>query len=195
MPGALSALGILMADVVRDYSRTVMLPPFAETLELHFNELEARGEKELAAEGLRGISTRSADLRYVGQGYELNVPFTPNLLSSFHQLHQMRYGYAAPEKSVEVVNVRVRLTAATTPVELPSQPLVLGDGHQALRKKHRIFFEQSWRESNVYDRDLLLPGDQFAGPALITEYSSTTVLPPGWKARVDCYRNLILEVG
>lgn len=194
MPGALSALGILMADVVRDYSRTVMLPPLAESLEPHFSELEARGEKELAAEGLRGLSTRSADLRYVGQGYEINVPFSPNLLSSFHQLHQKRYGYAAPEKSVEVVNVRVRLTAATASVELPSQPMIAGDGHQALRKKRRIFFEQSWRESNVYDRDLFLPGDEFTGPALITEYSSTTVLPPGWKARVDCYRNLILEV-
>src|SRR5438067_3267065 len=74
MPGALSALGILMSDTVKDYSRTVMLSPDMTALESHFAELEQRAIKELAIDGLKGIIGRSLDLRYAGQGYELNVP-------------------------------------------------------------------------------------------------------------------------
>src|SRR5262249_46901412 len=72
MPGALSALGILISDVVKDYSRTVMLPPDSAELKKHFDELEDRGRKEFLADGLRPITTRSMDLRYKGQGFELN---------------------------------------------------------------------------------------------------------------------------
>lgn len=194
MPGALSALGILMADTVRDYSRTVMLPASTTLLEPYFVELEKRGTAEFRAEGLGGTITRSADLRYVGQGYEINVPAGTDMLANFHRAHQKRYGHSEEKKAVEVVNLRIRLTAVTAPLELPSRPVRQGDGQQALQKRRRIFFENQWLESSVYSRDLLLPGDEFPGPALITEYSATTILPPGCRARVDTYSNLILEV-
>ncbi len=194
MPGVLSAFGILMADVVRDYSRTVMTTAAPEKLDVYFSELEERGRADFARDGLAGESARSADLRYVGQGYELNVPEGENLLENFHGAHRKRYGYADTAKAVEVVNVRVRLTAKTAQVDLPRRPQRAGDGSQAVLKTRAIHFAGKWMESNVYRRELLVPGDSFAGPALITEYSSTTVLAPACFARVDEYANLVIEV-
>jgi N-methylhydantoinase A len=195
MPGALSALGILMADVVRDYSRTVMLPVAAADLEPDFADLEARGAEEFRREGLAGKSERSADLRYAGQGYELNVPAGYGMMEAFHDLHRRRFGYADAGRPVEVVNVRVRMTAKTPAVELPFRELVSGDGAQAVLKTRRVFFDGRWLQSKVYGREALVPGDSFTGPALITEYSATTVLPAGCVASVDGFRNLVIEVG
>jgi N-methylhydantoinase A len=204
MPGALSALGILMADVVREYSRTVMVRIGDEfsadawsALEAEFAGLERRGVAELAAEGLVGEPVRSADLRYAGQGYELNVGVASAeaMLESFHRAHERRYGYAARGRAVEIVNVRVRLTAKTEPVVLAEQEEQPGDGMQAFLKTRPIWFAGRWEESAVYQRERLTPGDRFAGPALVVEYSATTVLPPGCEARVDRFGNLIVEVG
>src|SRR5437764_2278969 len=94
MPGALSALGILGADVVRDYSRTVMTSTDDSLLEKHFFELESTGSAQFKAEGLSGSSIRSADLRYAGQGYEINVPASPEMLAQFHDAHRKRSGHA-----------------------------------------------------------------------------------------------------
>jgi N-methylhydantoinase A len=194
MPGALSALGILMADVVRDYSQTVMLPANPERLEPYFAKLEERGIKDFASEGLTGEGVRSADLRYVGQGYELNIRAGVNILDDFHRAHSKRYGYSDTAKAVEVVNIRVRLTAKTGQIGLPRQDARAGDGSQAVLKRRAIRFADEWRQSKVYQRDLLISGDTFAGPALITEYSSTTVLPPDCRVCVDEYANLVIEV-
>jgi N-methylhydantoinase A len=195
MPGALSALGILMADVVRDYSRTVMAPVDLSLLELHFVELEKRGAEEFRMEGQIGESERSADLRYVGQGYELNVPAREGLLEAFHDLHRKRFGYADTGKAVEVVNVRVRMTAKTEVVELPFREPRGGDGAQAVLKARSVYFDGEWLESKVYGREALVPGDSFAGPALITEYSATTVVPPACVASVDGFGNVVIAVG
>jgi N-methylhydantoinase A len=189
------ALGILMADVVRDYSRTVMLPAAAADLEPPFAELEAHGAQEFRDEGLAGDSERSADLRYAGQGYELNVPAAVGMLEAFHDLHRRRFGYADASKPVEVVNVRLRMTAETPAVELPFREPHAGDASQAVLKTRRIFFDGAWLESKVYGRESLVPGESFAGPALITEYSATTVLPPTCVALVDGFGNLVIEVG
>jgi len=199
LPGALSALGILLADTVRDYSRTVMLRASdAEILATQLQELETRSIEELQRQGLSGEAERSVerslDLRYVGQGYELNVPYGANYLDEFHSLHRKRYGYASAETPVEVVNVRVRVTVPTAPVELPKSELIAGDGSQAVRKTRPIYFDGAWRESKVYQREQLRSGDRFAGPALIAEYSSTTVVPPDCIAEVDAFGNLVIEV-
>lgn len=195
MPGALSALGILMANTVRNYSRTVMLGRAGrEDLQLHFTELEERGRGELQQEGLEGTASRSADLRYVGQGYELNVPDGEQLVEEFHALHKRRYGYSNPGHAIEVVTVRVRFVVESPPIHLPVHAAREGDGAQAIVKVRPIYFAGQWMESNVYSRDLLVAGDQFVGPALVTEYSATTVLPPGCEAAVDQYGNLIIEV-
>src|SRR5262245_43137560 len=100
MPGALSALGILMSDVVRDYSRTVMIPVAAEQtksfsldpghtrMERHFADLESKAGSEFQEEGLNGVATRSVDLRYAGQGYEINIQFGSNMFQYFHAAHR-----------------------------------------------------------------------------------------------------------
>jgi N-methylhydantoinase A len=198
MPGALSAVGILMADVVRDYSRTVMSSVSGDLdlqqLELHFDSLEAKGAAEFREEGLTGESERTLDLRYVGQGYELNVAAGAGMMEAFHALHKKRFGYADASRAVEVVTVRVRMTARSEAIDLPVSEVRDGDGSQAVVKSRPIFFDGEWVEGRVYDRDLLVPGDRFSGPGLVTEYSATTVVLPGCGVRVDELGNLVIEV-
>jgi N-methylhydantoinase A len=192
-PGALSAIGILLADTTREYSRTVMLPIDA-SFETVFSELEKLAAEDFRAEGLTGQSFRSVDVRYQGQGYELNVPHGPEMAAQFHDLHQRRFGFANELKAVEVVNVRVRMVSAAEPFEPVMQPLQEGDGSHALIGTRRVYFDNSFHEARIYDRELLLPGDTFAGPAIVSEYSSATVLPFGDVLRVDGLGNLIIEV-
>jgi len=192
-PGALSAVGILLADAVRDYSRTVMLSAKADLGDV-FAELEERGRTEFEAEQLSGFSLRSLDLRYQGQGYELNVPFGASFLDAFHNLHHLRYGFAKEEHAVEVVNVRVRMVASSQPFEPVRRPIVHGDGQHALTNHRPVFFQDKPEDTPVYNRAALVPGDSFSGPAIITEYSSATILPPGDRLHVDALDNLIIEV-
>jgi N-methylhydantoinase A len=201
MPGALSALGILNADIVRDYSRTVMIPldrsispDVARSLDSQFVDLETQAVAEFRREGLAGVSVRSADLRYLGQGYEINVPARGNFLAQFHDAHQKRYGHSDPTSRVEMVNVRVRMISSSTPIDLPGRPASGGDASRAVLKRKKVMFEDQWVETGVFDRNLLRPGDSVAGPAIVHEYSATTVVPPGCRARVDEYSNLVIEV-
>lgn len=195
MPGALSALGILMSDVVRDYSRTVMISSASpDLLETHFAELEARAVAQFRAEGLSGVSTRSADVRYAGQGYELNVAAGPRMLSDFHAAHRKRYGHADDNRNVEVVNVRVRMVATTEEISLlRKSPAGRDCGHAVLKKKS-VMFGNTKLEVPVFGRDILSPGDRFDGPAIVHEYSATTVVPPECRVEVDGYSNLVIQV-
>ena len=194
LPGALSAVGILLADTMREYSRTVM-QPIGSPLEQAFTELEQTGFEEFAAEGLEGTALRSVDLRYVGQGYELNIPFGPTMAAGFHALHQRRYGFSSEARPLEIVNVRVRLMAPADPFAPPTQPVTPGDGTPALTATRTVFFDGIPVETRIYERDLLHAGDAFSGPAIISEYSSATILPPGDRLRVDAWGNLVIEVG
>jgi N-methylhydantoinase A len=193
LPGALSAVGILLADTVREYSRTVMQPVDAD-VEGTFADLERAGFAEFAEEGLWGESYRSVDLRYKGQGYELNVAFGPGMADAFHGLHQRRYGFASETRPMEIVNVRVRLVAAAEPFEPLREEPRAGDGGAALSGMRLVHFDGRPQETRIYERDLLHAGDRIAGPAIISEYSSATVLPPGHLLRVDGYGNLVIEV-
>jgi N-methylhydantoinase A len=193
LPGALSAVGILLADAVRDFSRTVMLPSNAD-LEEVFLELEARGHAEFFAEELQGESLRSVDLRYQGQGYELSVPYGDGMFGIFHDLHRQRYGFAHENREVEIVNVRVRMIAKTEPFHPAKRKLQAGNGQQALTSRRAVFFGGRAQDTPVYARHALQAGDVLMGPAIITEYSSATILPPGDRLRVDPLDNLIIEV-
>ncbi len=223
-PGALSALGILRADVVRDFSQTVRLPVIPSAVrnlsgsrtrrevprsvrdgnlhrtvrQLHraFAALEARGRREIAAEGFapRQIRVeRLLDARYLGQAYELTVPATGDFVAAFHRAHAQRYGYADPQRAVEIVNVRARVTGATAKPELPrARPGSPNAARARVAVRNAIFAGRTHRAA-VYDREKLRAGHAFRGPAIIVEYSATTVLPPGWRARADAYANLILK--
>jgi N-methylhydantoinase A len=203
MPGALSAVGILLADVVRDYSRTVMLPGDAiDSLEKRFDELEQFGIAEFAAEGLQGTSQCTIDIRYRRQGYKLNVPYTAEnpmkAIGAFHQLHRQRYGFSDPDKPIEIVNLRLRMTAAAEPYAP-----VYNESHQqnvgaTWYAEKEVYFDGKFVRSRLYRREELASGTVIRGPAMITEYTSTTLLPPDYMTEVDGVGNLVImlvEVG
>ena len=198
LPGALSAVGILLADTMREYSRTLMLPLdtafVAKSIKDAFVVLETQARADFAAEGLDGVAHRSADLRYKGQGYDLNVPYTPSMTADFHALHHRRYGFSSESRPVEVVNVRVRMVAPAPPFEQVPEPLRDGDGSQALITTRPAWFNGAFIDTRIYARDRLIPGDGISGPAILSEYSSATVLPPGDILRTDARRNLVIEV-
>jgi N-methylhydantoinase A len=194
IPGALSAMGILLADSTRELSRTVMLPgAILNDLDPHFQTLQADIPAEFASEKSL-ILERSVDLRYKGQGYELNVLYSPDAAEAFHALHQRHFGFSDRNREIEIVNVRLRLRIPAEAFTFPAREPHKGDGSQALRGKKQIYFDANWLDAQTYDRDLLQPGDSISGPALIGEYTSTTVLPPDCSLEVDGLGNLIIAI-
>lgn len=191
-PGALSALGILDADLRREFSRTVMVAPGAPQIASVFADLEAEARAMFPSEGVTPSLTRAADLRYHGQGFELRVDWSANVLAKFHALHERSYGYADPERPVEIVTLRLQAVARTRKPREHAAMLRRGNGERARIGLHRIFEAGSWRRAALYDRALLRPGDRFAGPAVVVELSATTYLPGGWTALVDGFSNLVL---
>jgi N-methylhydantoinase A len=140
------------------------------------------------------VITRSVDVRYAGQGYELNVGAGETLLEDFHQAHRKRYGYADQKKAAVIVNVRIRVTTPVEPLELAPSSVRPGDGAQAIVETRRVIFESDYAQTAIYDRDLLRACDKIQGPAIVVEYSATTVVPPGCVLSMDAYRNLVIEV-
>ncbi|MGH9602498.1 MAG: hydantoinase/oxoprolinase family protein, partial [Terriglobales bacterium] len=194
-PGALSALGILMSNVVKDYSRTVLWPVSGglpnTKLRAVFRELERAAFADFLSERWPGRVrfARSVDVRYRGQGYELSVPFTSALLRRFHQEHQRRYGYSHPKREVELVTLRLRAMIPARAVGLRAEA-----GKKQAAGTAPVYFEGTFRPTYIYDRSSLVAGKRYAGPAVITEYSATSVVPPGMRFRVDSAGNLILDV-
>ncbi len=100
-----------------------------------------------------------------------------------------------PEKPVQIVNLRLRMTASAEPYAPAQRELVPGDGSAACYAKREIFFRDRFLPSRLYHREQLHPGDAISGPAMITEYTSATILPPGSRASVDAFANLVIAVG
>ncbi len=198
MPGGLSAYGILASDIVKDYSRTVVLaigakPPLA-SIRAQFGALEQRARREFQDDGWEGNLhyERSADLRYRGQGFELNVPFTTAFVAEFHRQHQFRYGYNDPEREVELVTLRLR-------ARLKSSQLPKNAGGKVREPRSRVEQRPVWHGGRnvataIYDRDELPRDKPLRGPAIVAEYSATTVIPPGTVFRVDAAGNLLIEI-
>jgi N-methylhydantoinase A len=191
-PGALSALGILDADLRREFSRTVMLAPGAPQIAHVFRLLESEARAAFTAEGAHPALSRSADLRYHGQGFELRVDWSANAVARFHRLHAQSYGYADPARAIEIVTLRVQAIARSRKPRHTPQELATPDARHAQLSSHRIFEDGRWRSAALYDRALLCPGNRVTGPAVITELSATTYLPTGWIAAVDPLSNLVL---
>lgn len=203
--GTLSALGMLLADYVRDYSQTLLVPTdecTIEELRVAVGKLEDRARTDFATEGgparhaPHGDELQlepSVDLRYRGQGYELNVPLDDKFVDAFHAAHERRYGYADPRRPTEVVHVRLRVVGDTPGVDLPCGELAGADASAARIGTQPLVSDGAEHDAALIDRDRLRPGNRFGGPALVIEYSTTTVVPPGFGARVDEWFNLILE--
>ena len=202
-PGGLSALGILRADVMKDFSKTILLPVESEpataaALRREFAPIEKQAATAMRQEGFGSgqmKTERILDMRYIGQAYELSVPATADFVRSFHRAHEKRYGYADTKRPVEIVNVRARAIGLTPKPGLPKLPPGGADASAAVMQQRDVFFSGRATRTKVYDRAKLRAGNRFRGPAIVAEYSATTVVLPGWSVRVDAYGNLRMERG
>ena len=188
--GVLSALGLAISDLRRDYVRPY-LAPLEEVdrggFEQRFEDMEGT-----AAEDLEDPEhTRRADLRYRGQSFELTVEADSleTLEERFHAAHEQRYGYRMDDEPVELVNLRL---VATVPVEKPELEEPAAEG-EAVSERREANFDGEWREVPVYDRERMGEGSEVEGPAIVEFKESTCVVRPGWGGTVDGVGTLVLE--
>ncbi len=200
-PGILSAMGMCMADVIRDYSQTVMLPgsdTSSSELGECFKRLEDCAKQEMLGEGFsveKIYMERYLDMRYKGQSFELLVPFDADYQESFGLLHEKKYGYRNPDSPTEVVNLRLRTSGIPEKPELQSTHRFTEEiPKEAWLEKKEVIFEGQCFSTPVVARDRLLAGNYLPGPAIIVEYTSTTVVPPFARADVDALGNLVMHV-
>lgn len=196
-PGALSALGILISDVVKDHSRTVLLRA-QEIPRTQLNAIYAELKREISAElhkeGWEGSARYeySADIRYRGQGYEINVPYRSDMLENFHAEHKKRYGYSSPEREIEIVTLRTR---GRIPPPEKLKAMKAENPSAGLRQAFtQVWFDGKSRKTQIFPRTLLKAGKRYPGPAIVTEYSATTVIPPGLSFQAEKAGNLLVEV-
>jgi N-methylhydantoinase A len=197
-PGIFSATGLLTTDLKRDAAITMMRrldEVDKRAIESVFTDLERAGRDELEEEGISGGRVeflRQLDLRYVGQSYELTIPAGEDLLARFHAEHDRVYGFAAPAEPVELVSVRL-----TSIGRIAKPPLrVLADGETRGPKERReVYFAEAggYVDCPIYDRYALPAGAHIAGPAVVEEFDSTTVVHPGFSVSVDGAGNLTIE--
>ncbi|MGH9786326.1 MAG: hydantoinase/oxoprolinase family protein, partial [Terriglobia bacterium] len=210
-PGAFSALGVLLSDFLKDVSQSVLFPVPAgakragpqamkrclREIEERFELLERQARAELRDDGLpAGVASamRSLDLRYVGQSYELAIPFTAGFREHFHRAHEQAYGYADPARAVEVVNLRLRLTIPAAKQQFRrARPGRASHLAQTLIRRRDVWFDRKNVSTPFYDRARFAPKMHFRGPAVVIEYSATTVVPPDFACRVDEFLNLVLR--
>ena len=203
--GVLSAFGLLVSDPVKDYSKSLMRTDAQISLpqlEVEFRKLEKRARRDMAEDGFAAatiVLERSLDCRYVGQSYEIDVPYrnarTPGqaFLESFHRRHKRLYSYRHDGRPVEIVNLRVKAVAVTLKIPLEREPKAKSLDPKALVKRQPIHTGRALRQGSVYDRSRLGPGNIIAGPALIIDPESTTFLPPDYKAAVDRFLNIVIR--
>jgi len=200
-PGTLSAAGMVMADVIKDYSLTVMVNPYTcdqNIIADLFRPLENQGLEDLAFESIDPesmIIEKFLDMRYKGQSYEITVPLENDYIEAFHLLHEKQYGHCSRDMIVEIVNIRLRARGRSEKPILEKQKksgkhlpadAVLGE-------KSVIFSGQSFN-TQIISRERLHGENVIKGPALVAEYSSTIVIPPYARGIVDDFGNLIIKL-
>jgi N-methylhydantoinase A len=207
LPGALSAFGILVSDVVKDYSRTVLRKtrekvPF-DDLDEEFARLRRTAERDLKGEGWleKTRHSLSVDVRFRGQGYEINVPYTRRLVKTFQRQHRQRYGYSYADREIEVVTLRLRSSVKS------SQSRFAGtragrifaetqkrNASDSLQNRVSIILDGKRASAAMYDRELLPAGKKFSGPAIVAEFSGTTLVPRGKRFWIDKAENLMIDI-
>ena len=207
--GVTSALGLLMADMRHDYVRTVLR--LAEEsapaeLDAHYAEMEAEALAQMDHEGIGRDAVsllRIANARYRGQGFELDVPMdggkvgptqVAELVEGFHDAHKRRYGYESHDNPVEIVNLRVIVVGTLPKPQLAAASVDGGaDPSAAALGAREVYFDGRLVSTTRYERGRLTPGDVISGPAIIEQLDTTVVVWPEQRARVDAYRNLVLD--
>jgi len=207
-PGTLCALGAISADIVNDAVRTVHVrvdaaPLAAAALSEQYDALRAELADWLARHGAgAGAATfrPAADMRYVGQSYEIEVPVEPAwlvpggeaaILSAFHRAHERAFGHADRQAPAEIVNLRVQLRAGRPRVPLAEVPA--SAAALAPRATRRIWLDGRPTQAQVFDRASLGPGARLAGPAIIEQADTTVLVPTGHVGDVDRFGNLLLR--
>lgn len=210
--GVESAIGLLMAEPAFDLARTKITPLVRDNVRGVsdvFAELEAEGARQLKACGIaNGRFVRSADIRFVGQGYEINVTLPggrykaddiDKLRDAFFEGYGATYGDRAFDRkdAVEIVHLRLKAAGPVSPLSVAE--LSAGDGTVIAARKgsRRVYFPETkgFIECPVYDRYKLRAGDRFDGPAIVEERESTVVVVPDSAARVDAQGNIIVDLG
>jgi N-methylhydantoinase A/oxoprolinase/acetone carboxylase beta subunit len=206
--GVLSALGMLLADVAKDYSASVLRPGIKLTagdLQSKLLPLAAQAQHDLAAEGFSPEQitlTAALAMRYQGQAFEIDVALPATLDedtltaidNDFHQRHAKLYGYSNPHRATEAVQLRVRATGRTAKPSLPiaqhleSAPLPTPN---AIRET--IFAGESLT-TPIFHRNHLRPGMTGIGPAIVVTAESTNVIPPHWSWQIDFAGTLVATI-
>jgi N-methylhydantoinase A/oxoprolinase/acetone carboxylase beta subunit len=203
--GVLSAFGLLMADSIKDYTKSLMKMDAGVSpadLAREIAKLERRSRRDMKEDGFADsdiLIEPSLDCRYLGQSYEITVPFRKArtsgdaYLKDFHRRHQKLYSYHHAERPVEIVNLRIKAVAITPKIPLVREPGRASLDPRAIIKRQPVITARGVSRGTVYDRSGLSPGNAVAGPALIIDPESTTYLPPGFSARVDGFLNLVIR--
>ncbi|HLI91618.1 MAG TPA: hydantoinase/oxoprolinase family protein [Ktedonobacteraceae bacterium] len=208
-PGLLCATGDLVADFRQEFARTfIRTSDQTNTAEVQgiLAELEGEATKWLELEGIPPASqivSYDADMRYYRQGYEIPIQFTLDelngngldlLIERFNQLHDQYYGFRMEGTRVEIVNLRAIAIGKMTDPALPEgEPDGASDAREAAVEGHQVYFGGEWLPTTIYDRARLRPGHVIQGPAIVTEFDSTTVILPGYSGRIDRYFNILIH--
>ncbi len=211
-PGVLSAMGMVLADVTKDYSQTVMLAPEeaeAQTLSRLFAPLYERAHADLLAESIEDKITLlpTLDMRYLGQSYELGVAVSDGLggnvqqyVEDFHEAHKQRFSYASRDEPVEIVNLRLKAIGTTSKPQFQRQPLGNVDPRPAHIGYKQVHFADAGNAraarpvpAALYQREKLEPGNIVVGPAVLFQFDTTTIVPENWAATVDEWGNLVVQ--
>jgi N-methylhydantoinase A len=205
-PGLLSSQGLLSADVRYDFRRTFVA--FAADADLAVlntlvGELRAEGARALSEYALPASQTEvlvSADMRYLGQAYEINVPLSAGelgegertaLIERFHKAHERIYGRRHAEGRVQFVNIILTMFGRVRALQHPELPAAEGQPKAVVRAR-TWFNGQPSDDCPCYDRDTIRAGHQWQGPAVVAGADSTIVIPPGWSARCDRFGNILV---
>lgn len=198
-PGALSAVGVMVADVIKDQSRTVMFtnePKQIARLAKVFAEMEGEAATLLRAEGFAPAQQRherALAMRYRGQSFELEVRNTTgDIAAGFHRAHRERYGYAQENSEIEIVSARLRSFGLVP--KLPVRKIAAASGTAKPHGTVVTYFGGQKVNALVYRRHELRGGVKLKTPCIVTEYSATTLIPDDAKARVDRFGNILIEL-
>jgi N-methylhydantoinase A/oxoprolinase/acetone carboxylase beta subunit len=213
-PGIAAALGLVATDMVYEFAATTyqrLSTLDARALQRRFEELEQQAARQLHEDGIaadRVVVQRIVEARYLGQGYELRVDVDPGVVDhewveklrgDFHDIHEREYSRRFEESDIEIPNIRVRGIGLMPELSTPEVEVGDQSPDDALRHEGEAWFlvEGALEQmaTRYYEREALRAGNRLVGPAIVNQYDSTTVIPPGVEAHVDRFGNIVIEVG
>jgi len=197
-PGLFSAFGLVVSDLKREYVKPLMLEIEKmddNLIEKLFSELEENAIEDFKKSNVKGdiYFIRQANMQYLGQGFELDITLrekniVENMKNDFNKKHRRIYGYSTNDP---IFVVSLRLTAILK-FKKPKIPVLKKEG-KIIKTKRKVYFSEEPVETDIYERSSLGDGYIVNGPAIIEQYDSTTLIPPGWNAKIDKFSNIVIR--